>query len=71
MRDRSSVIIIENEKLALIKRTKDDAEYYVFPGGGIKDGETKKEAAEREAWEELGVKVKVGKYFSEVAFNGV
>lgn len=35
MRDRASVVIIENQKVALIKRINAGAVYYVFPGGGI------------------------------------
>ena len=35
MRDRGSVVIIENGKVALIKRSRARAVYYVFPGGGI------------------------------------
>lgn len=40
MRDRSSVVLIENNKVGLIKRIRDGSVYYVFPGGGIEDGET-------------------------------
>ncbi|MBO0992883.1 NUDIX hydrolase [Bacillus sp. SD088] len=55
MRDRGSVVLIKDKKVGLIKRVREDSIYYVFPGGGIEEGET----PEREALEELGVKVKV------------
>lgn len=70
MRDRSSVVIIENQKVVLIQRIKDGSIYYVFPGGGIENGETPEAGAKREALEELGVEVKVKECISEVEFNG-
>ena len=70
MRNRSSVIIIQNKKVLLMKRVKEGRMYYVFPGGGIEIGETPEEAAKREAFEELGVEVKIIKCISMVAFNG-
>lgn len=70
MRDRSAVVIIQNKRVALIKRTRTDSIYYVFPGGGIEPGETPVAAAKREAWEELSVKVEIQECLAEVAFNG-
>ena len=70
MRDRSSVVIIENEKSVLIQRIRDGSIYYVFPGGGIEKGETPQAGAKREALEELGVEVKVNECISKVEFNG-
>ncbi|MBG9453387.1 DNA mismatch repair protein MutT [Lysinibacillus sphaericus] len=68
MRDRSSVVIIENKMVALIRRERDGMVYYVFPGGRIEDNEKPEDAARREALEELGVKVK--DCIAEVKFNG-
>ena len=50
MRNRGAVILVENDKVALIRRTWDGIVYYVFPGGGIEDGETPEEATKREAF---------------------
>ncbi|GAA0289100.1 8-oxo-dGTP pyrophosphatase MutT (NUDIX family) [Gracilibacillus halotolerans] len=69
MRDRGSVIIIENGKVALIRRIRDGSVYYVFPGG-IEKGETPKEGAKREAFEELGVEVRINECIATVEFNG-
>lgn len=70
MRDRSSVVIIEIQKVVLIQKIRDGSIYYVFPGGGIENGETPEAGAKREALEELGVEVKVKECISEVEFNG-
>ena len=40
MRDRGSIVLIENKKVGLIKRIREGSVYYVFPGGGIEEGET-------------------------------
>lgn len=36
MRDRGSVVLITDNKVALIKRIKEKSTYYVFPGGESK-----------------------------------
>lgn len=45
--------------------------YFVFPGGGIKKGETPREAAKREAFEELGVAVELQECLGICEFNGI
>ncbi|WP_438824878.1 NUDIX hydrolase [Bacillus sp. JJ722] len=70
MRDRGSVVLIQNKKVGLIKRIREDSVYYVFPGGGIEEGETPEETAIREAFEELGVKVKINDCIAKIDFNG-
>ena len=70
MRDRGSVIIVEKDKVALIKRIRDNSIYFVFPGGGIEKGETPEEGAKREAYEELGVEVKINECLAKIEYNG-
>ncbi|MDL4842347.1 NUDIX hydrolase [Aquibacillus rhizosphaerae] len=70
LRSRSSVVLIQNKKVGLIKRIRNDSVYYVFPGGGIEAGETPEEAAKREALEELGVKIKVDECIATIEFDG-
>ena len=70
MRNRGSVVIVENNKVGLIQRTRDGAVYYVFPGGGIEYGEAPEAGAKREAYEELGVDVKIHECIAKVEFNG-
>jgi 8-oxo-dGTP diphosphatase len=54
------ILLIRNESLLLVKRKYDpDAGYWSIPGGHIELGEKVEAAAEREAFEETGFKVKV------------
>ncbi|BAK16349.1 NTP pyrophosphohydrolase including oxidative damage repair enzyme [Solibacillus silvestris StLB046] len=70
MRNRGSVVILEKDKVAIIRRVRDGIIYYVFPGGGIEKGETPEEAAKREAFEELGVEVVVNECIAKIEYNG-
>ncbi|WP_249414137.1 NUDIX hydrolase [Alteribacter keqinensis] len=63
-------MIVKDDRVVLIKRTRDGEVYYVFPGGGIEAGETAETAAEREAFEELGVRVSIRELLKEVEYNG-
>ena len=63
-------MLIQNNKVGLIKRDWNDSVYYVFPGGGIELGETPETAAKREAFEEVGVEVEIQKCLATVKFNG-
>lgn len=66
MRVSSRCVLIENDKVLLIYREKNDRIYYVFPGGGVEDGETKEECLIRECREELGIKINIIKQLYEV-----
>ncbi|MDX8366576.1 NUDIX hydrolase [Cytobacillus sp. IB215665] len=70
MRNRGSVVLIDNKKVCLIKRVVGDSAYYVFPGGGLESGETPEDGAKREALEELGVTVNISECFAIVQYNG-
>jgi 8-oxo-dGTP diphosphatase len=59
MRTRAGIILIEDDKVALIERHRAGLDYYVFPGGGVDEGETPEQGAIREAMEELGVEVRI------------
>ncbi|EEK77922.1 MutT/Nudix [Bacillus cereus R309803] len=57
-------------KIALIKRIRENETYYVFPGGGIEEGETPEEATKREAYEELGIHIEVRGLIKKVKYKG-
>lgn len=69
MRNRAGIILIEENKLALMERHRQERHYFSFPGGGIDEGETPEEAAIREAKEELGIEVVIVQKIAEVIFR--
>jgi 8-oxo-dGTP pyrophosphatase MutT (NUDIX family) len=69
-RARAAVIIIKNDKIALLERRRAGKHYFVIPGGKLEPGETPEMAAAREAKEELGLEVKIGRRVAEVWYQG-
>ncbi|MCK6585153.1 MAG: NUDIX domain-containing protein [Anaerolineales bacterium] len=69
MRTRAGIVLIENDSVALIERHRAGRDYYVFPGGGVDEGETPEEAAVREAREELGIEVAIKQKVAVVHFD--
>lgn len=60
IRQRVTLIILRDDKLLLIRRTRDGRAFTVLPGGGVEDGETLASAAIREALEETSLAVSLG-----------
>ncbi|OGN12181.1 MAG: hypothetical protein A3B91_00665 [Candidatus Yanofskybacteria bacterium RIFCSPHIGHO2_02_FULL_41_29] len=58
-KNRAVIIIINDDKILLLYRLKNGEEYYVFPGGGVEDGESVLDAVVREAKEETGLDVTI------------
>ena len=58
---RPCAILIEDGKVLCIDTKYEDGEYFLFPGGGLKQGETMAEGAVREMFEETGLIVEVKK----------
>lgn len=54
-----------------MRRVKNGEEYFVFPGGGVEEGELPEEALEREIKEELTLDVKNYKKIFEIENRGV
>jgi ADP-ribose pyrophosphatase YjhB (NUDIX family) len=65
-RNRSGLILLQGDSIALIRRVKDGQLYYAIPGGGVEDGETFEAACVREALEELGVVVRIDRLAATV-----
>lgn len=66
MRISSRCILIENRNVLLIYRERDGEKYYVFPGGGIEEGETKEACIKRECKEELGIDIEIKNMFMKL-----
>jgi 8-oxo-dGTP pyrophosphatase MutT (NUDIX family) len=69
MRIRAGVVLIEDDRVALIERFRDGNHYFVFPGGGADEGENPEEAAIREMEEETGLRVTVKQEVAEIHFD--
>lgn len=67
---RVAAIIIKDDKILLIHRVKNGQEYYVFPGGGVKEGESLEEALIREVKEELTLDIKLFKQIFNITNQG-
>ncbi len=66
MRIRAGIVLIEDNKVALMERDRAGLHYFVFPGGGVDEGETPEQAAIRERLEELGIEVAIKQKVAEV-----
>ena len=63
---RVRAVIIQDNKVLTIRRTKPNETYWVIPGGGVEEKETNEEALIREIKEELGVDIKIDKLLLEI-----
>jgi len=70
MGKRVAAIIIENNKILLMRRIKEGQEYYVFPGGGIEGNESTEDAIIREVKEELSLDAKIDKLLFQIENRG-
>jgi len=64
-KQRAAAVIFRKKKFLLIHRQKNAEDYYIFPGGGIEDTETPKEAVIREINEELNLRIKIARKLFE------
>lgn len=69
VKERVRAILINMGRIILIKRVKHDSTYFVFPGGGVEDGEGQAAALIRECKEELGLDVRVSKLLAERRYD--
>jgi 8-oxo-dGTP diphosphatase len=66
MRIRAGIVLIKDNSVALIERYRAGLHYFLFPGGGVDDGESPEQAAIREAMEELGIEVTIKQKVAEI-----
>ncbi len=57
MADAARAIIIENDKMLLMKRIKDGSQYFTLVGGRRDKSETIEDCLQREIFEETGLKI--------------
>lgn len=58
---RAVAVVIKDEQILLMHRFNRGQEYYVFPGGGVEEGETVEQAVLREAQEEMSIEIKINR----------
>ena len=66
---RAGIVLLMPDGIAAIERVRDGRTYHVLPGGQVEEGESPAEAARREAYEELGLLVKIRGLLSVVHFG--
>ncbi|HET9911122.1 MAG TPA: NUDIX domain-containing protein [Anaerolineales bacterium] len=66
MRIRAGIVLIKENKVALMERYRAGFHYFIFPGGGVDEGETPEQAAVREAMEELGIEIAIRQKVAEI-----
>ena len=69
VRYRAGVVLVEDGRVALIRRQRAGMTYFVVPGGGVESGESPDTTAVREAFEELGVTVALERVVAELSFS--
>ncbi len=67
-RIRATAVVIKDGKVLLIHR-KNEKEFYVFPGGGVEEGETVEQAILRELMEETSIIVKINKILEHKIYD--
>lgn len=70
MKVRGAVVLLDGDRICLIERVRAGRTYYLFPGGGVEAGETPEQAAVREAHEELGLHVELGRLVGDFSHRG-
>lgn len=68
-RNRSAGIVIKDGKVLAMHRINKGNEYYVFPGGGVEEGETPEQAAMREIGEETSITVIPKKFVYHITWD--
>jgi len=59
-RIRVAAVVVKNGRILLVEHTKNGRKYWLIPGGGLERGETLFACAEREVFEETGVRINAG-----------
>ena len=63
---RAAIVLLQDDKIALIERHRAGLHYFTCPGGHVEPCETPEQAAVREAKEELGLDVSIQRFLAEI-----
>jgi 8-oxo-dGTP diphosphatase len=61
VRISAKAVVVEDDRVLLLKHRDAEGDWYSLPGGGQRHGETLAEAVERECLEETGLRVRMGR----------
>lgn len=64
-RERAFSAILDNGKVVMIKVVETDRSFWTLPGGGVEEGESREQAAIREAMEEVKLDINIVRYLFE------
>jgi 8-oxo-dGTP pyrophosphatase MutT (NUDIX family) len=67
---RAGIILLQDDKVALIERQRAGLHYFTFPGGHVEKGENPEQAAIRETEEELGLHVTLKQLLVQFGWQG-
>jgi 8-oxo-dGTP diphosphatase len=67
---RAGIILLQDDKVALIERQRAGLHYFTFPGGHVNKCETPEQAAVRETEEELGLHVALKQLLVQFNWHG-
>lgn len=67
---RAGIILLQDDKVALIERHRAGLHYFTFPGGHVDEGENPEQAAVRETEEELGLQVTLKQNLAQIGWHG-
>jgi 8-oxo-dGTP diphosphatase len=67
---RAGIILLQDDKLALIERHRAGLHYFTLPGGHVGQGETPERTAVRETEEELGLQVTLKQLVAQLRWQG-
>ena len=68
-RDRAFSAILSKGKIAMVQVDETDRSFWTLPGGGVEEGETREEAAVREAREEINLDITIIRFLFEGTYS--